>query len=251
MAPQLTDMIAVADPAVREHFIGSRRTTLVVDSACLSLCLRCLSLCVSTCVCVSTALPCAFPRPSLVCGPALPCLFASFPCVFRCPPLCVFTAFSCVFPVPFSACLRCLPLCVFTDRSQQAAGSGSGDMTADELRTELQHQVGADLITAFPWHPTAFLHYLSLIFHCRSSPFIVISMPFCTAFHCPFTAFLHCLSSLPSITAFQWQTVFAIAAAIYVFGVVVYALIASGVKQPWADGAVRPASRRGTVQGSM
>jgi len=33
----------------------------------------------------------------------------------------------------------------------------------------------------------------------------------------------------------EWRIVFFIAAGIYCFGVVMYAILASGEKQPWAD----------------
>ena len=39
----------------------------------------------------------------------------------------------------------------------------------------------------------------------------------------------------PNETQEEWRLVFYIAAGIYMFGMIVFALFASGEKQPWAD----------------
>ena len=44
----------------------------------------------------------------------------------------------------------------------------------------------------------------------------------------------------------QWREVFFIAAGVYLFGVVCFALGASGTKQPWADGKV--VAKRGVAR---
>ena len=37
----------------------------------------------------------------------------------------------------------------------------------------------------------------------------------------------------------EWREVFIISAEIYIFGAIVYLILASGEKQPWANGPVR------------
>ena len=43
-----------------------------------------------------------------------------------------------------------------------------------------------------------------------------------------------CLISLQRQTRSEWQIVFYVAAAIYLFGAIFYVIFASGVLQPWA-----------------
>ena len=45
----------------------------------------------------------------------------------------------------------------------------------------------------------------------------------------------------------EWREVFIIAAEIYVFGALVFLILASGEKQPWADGPQENTKQQSTV----
>ena len=49
----------------------------------------------------------------------------------------------------------------------------------------------------------------------------------------------------------EWREVFFISAEIYIFGAIIYLILGSGNKQPWADGSASKTRQRSTVATNM